>query len=198
MSTLPATILHRAQSLPEGGALSPKEFLHLGSRDAVDQAFSRLAKTNQLMRVARGIYVCPISGRFGVRAPAPEKVIQALADQRGETVATHGASAANALGLTQQVPIREVSLSSGRTRKLLFGHAQVMVKHTPQWMLALGACPAGAAVRALAWMGPMHIESSLISLHRSLAPSEWELLAQARAIFPGWMAKAIGREAARG
>jgi hypothetical protein len=32
MNTLPETILQRARSLPEGGVLSPKEFLHQGSR----------------------------------------------------------------------------------------------------------------------------------------------------------------------
>ena len=98
MNTLPETILRQAQSLPEGGVLSPKEFLHLGSRSAVDQAFSRLAKAGKLLRVARGAYAAPVSSRFGSRAPAPEKVVQALAEQSGEIVVPHGASAANALG----------------------------------------------------------------------------------------------------
>jgi len=39
MNTLPETIQNHARALPEGGVLSPKEFLHLGSRAAVDQAF---------------------------------------------------------------------------------------------------------------------------------------------------------------
>lgn len=198
MNTLPETILQQARSLPEGGVLSPKEFLHLGSRSAVDQAFSRLAKTGKLLRVARGAYAAPVSSRFGSRAPAPEKVVKALAEQSGEVVVPHGASAANALGLTQQVPIREVYLTSGRTRKLRLGRSEVLVKHAPRWMLALGTRPAGAAVRALAWIGPTHAGKSLVSLHRSLPRSEWQALTSARAALPGWMARAIGEEAARG
>lgn len=198
MSTLPETILRQAQSLPEGGVLSPKEFLHLGSRSAVDQAFSRLAKAGKLLRVARGAYAAPVSSRFGSRAPAPEKVVQALAEQSGEIVVPHGASAANALGLTQQVPIREVYLTSGRTRKLNLGRSEVLVKHAPRWMLALGARPAGAAVRALAWIGPSHAGESLTTLHRTLSHAEWQALASARASLPGWMAQAIGKEAAHG
>jgi len=198
MNTLPETILSQAQALPEGGVLSPKEFLHLGSRSAVDQAFSRLAKAGKLLRVARGAYAVPVSSRFGSRAPAPEKVVQALAEQSGEIVVPHGASAANALGLTQQVPIREVYLTSGRTRKLKLGRSEVLVKHAPRWMLALGARPAGAAVRALAWIGPAHAGQSLASLRRTLPRSEWQALASARATLPGWMAQAIGEEAARG
>lgn len=198
MTTLPESILLHSQSLPEGGVLSPKEFLHLGSRAAIDQALSRLTKEGKLLRVARGTYVTPVSSRFGTRAPAPEMVVHALAAQSGEVVTPHGASAANMLGLTQQVPIREVYLTSGRTRKLKLGRSEVMVKHAPRWMLALGSGPAGAAVRALAWMGPAHVGESLAALRRTLPPSEWQTLASARAALPSWMARAIGEEAVRG
>ncbi len=198
MTTLPESILLHSQSLSEGGVLSPKEFLHLGSRAAVDQALSRLTKEGKLLRVARGTYVTPVSSRFGARAPAPDKVVQALASQRGEVVTPHGANAANALGLTQQVPTREVYLTSGRTRKLKLGRSEVLVKHAPRWMLALGPGPAGAAVRALAWMGPAHVGESLAALRRTLPPAEWQALTSARAALPSWMARAIGEEAIRG
>ncbi len=177
--------------------LSPKVSLHLGSRAAVDQSFSRLVKAGKLLRVTRGIYVTPVYSRFGTRAPAPAKVVKAMAEQSGETVAPHGANAANALGLTQQVPIREVYLTSGRTRKLKLGRSEVLVKHVPQWMLALGLGPAGAAVRALAWMGPTYAGESLTTLRRTLPRTEWNVLTSARAALPSWMAQAIGREAAR-
>ncbi|HWK69477.1 MAG TPA: DUF6088 family protein [Burkholderiaceae bacterium] len=198
MNTLPQAILKQAQSLPEGGVLSPKEFLHLGSRAAIDQAFSRLSMEGKLLRVARGAYVAPVSSRFGSRAPSPEKVIQALAEQNGEIVVPHGASSANVLGLTQQVPIREVYLTSGKTRELTLGHSIVLVKHAPRWMMALGSRPAGAAVRALAWMGPTHVSKSLASLRRTLPSSEWQTLTTARAGLPGWMAQAIGKESMHG
>lgn len=178
--------------------LSPKEFLHLASRAAVDQALSRLSKQGNLLRVARGTYVAPVSSRFGTRAPSPAKVVQAMAAQNGEVVTSHGAAAANALGLTQQVPIREVYLTSGRTRKLKLGRSEVTVKHAPRWMLALGSGEAGAAVRALAWMGPAHARESLAALRHILPPSEWRTLTSARAALPSWMAKAIGEEALRG
>lgn len=198
MTVLSASILSHAASLPEGGVLSPREFLHLGSRAAVDQALSRLTREGKLLRVARGTYVTPVSSRFGTRAPAPEKVVHALAAQNGEVVTPHGANAANALGLTQQVPIREVYLTSGRTRKLKLGRAEITVKHAPRWMLALGSGQAGAAVRALAWMGPGHVHESLAALRRTLPPSEWQTLTAARAALPSWMAQAIGEEALRG
>lgn len=194
MNTLPQTILQQATELPEGGVLSPKVFLHLGSRAAVDQAFSRLVKAGRLLRVTRGAYVAPVASRFGARSPAPEKVVEALAGQGGETVVPHGASAANLLGLTRQVPVQTVYLTSGRTRKLKLGASEILVRHAPRWMLALGDRPAGAAVRALAWMGKEQAGASLAMLHKTLPTTEWQALSAARAILPTWMAEAIGRE----
>jgi len=198
MATLPESIRNHAQSLPEGGVLSPKEFLHLGSRAAIDQAFSRLAKAGELLRVSRGIYVAPVLSRFGKRSPSPESVAHALAEQSGEVLVPHGANSANALGLTQQVPTREVFLSSGRTRELRLGRSFLIIKHAPQWMLALGSGPAGEAVRALAWMGQSHVTESVSSLHRRMSSADWRTLIAARAALPSWMAKAIGQESLRG
>lgn len=198
MNTLPEAILSQARSLPEGGVVSPKEFLHLGSRAAVDQALSRLAKEEKLLRVGRGAYAAPVASRFGKRPPAAGKIVAALAAQSGEIVAPHGAAAANALGLTQQVPVREVYLTSGRTRKLKLGRSEVLVKHAPRWMLALGTGPAGSAVRALAWLGPAHAGRSLATLRCTLPPAEWQALTASRAALPSWMARAIGAAAARG
>ena len=44
MSQLAQSILSAAQILPEGGLLSPKEFLHLGTRAATDQTLTRLKR----------------------------------------------------------------------------------------------------------------------------------------------------------
>lgn len=69
MSSLAQAILSAAQALPEGGLLSPKEFLHLGSRAAVDQTLTRLTREGKLLRVGRGTYALPVQSRFGTRPP---------------------------------------------------------------------------------------------------------------------------------
>ena len=59
MKTIPEAILAHAHGSPEGRVLSPKEFLHMGNRTAVDQALSRLSRDGHLIRVDRGAYVAP-------------------------------------------------------------------------------------------------------------------------------------------
>ena len=195
MSLLAQSILAHAQSLSEGGLLSPKEFLHLGSRAAVDQALCRLVREGILLRVGRGAYSLPFHGRFGVRPPSTESVIEAIESTSGETVVASGAAEANALGLTTQVPTREIYLTSGPSRRLQLGSRDVELKHGNRCQMLLGKRPAGKAVRALMWLGPEHAPAALRVLRGKLSSQEWEAIRQARAGLPSWMAKAVSEVA---
>lgn len=198
MSHLTEVILSTAQALPEGGLLSPKEFLHLASRAAVDQALARLAREGKLLRVVRGAYALPVSSRFGTRPPSTESIVTAIELTGGETIVASGATEANALGLTTQVPTREVLLTSGPTRKLRLGNRTVELKHGRRWQLALGKRPAGKAIRALSWLGQERALAALEILSARLPEAEWVALRSARATLPSWMARAISEVSARG
>jgi len=191
MSQLAQSILSQAQSLPEGGLLSPKEFLHLGSRAAIDQTLSRLAREGKLLRVGRGAYSLPVNGRFGMRPPSTESVVEAIESASGEIVVGSGAAEANALGLTTQVPTREVYLTTGPARRLKLGNREVELKHGNRSQMLLGKRPAGQAVRALIWLGPERAPSVLEVLRKKLPSQEWEAMRNARAGLPSWMAKAV-------
>ena len=195
MSQLTQSILTQAQSLPEGGLLSPKEFLHLGTRAAIDQTLSRLAREGKLLRVGRGAYSLPVQGRFGVRPPSTEAIVEAIESTSGETVVASGAAEANALGLTTQVPTREVYLTSGPSRRLKLGNREVELKPGNRWQMLLGKRPAGKAIRALIWLGPEQAPKVLQVLRNKLPSQEWEAMRQARAGLPSWMAKAVSEVA---
>ena len=191
MSHLAENILTAALAMPEGGLVSPKEFLHLASRAAIDKTLSRLVQKGKLMRVSRGAYVAPRQGRFGERPPSTEAVIHAIEVQSGETVVPNGAAEANALDLTTQSPTREVFFTSGSSRKLQLGNRSVELKHGNRWQLLLGKRPAGKAIRAVSWLGPEAAPAALKQLRSKLPESEWEALRSARAMLPSWLAKAV-------
>ena len=150
MQSLPSQIMSYAAESPEGTLMCPSALLHLGSRAAVDQALSRLARKRELIRICQGVYVRPIQTRFGPRPPAVDKVLAALSELWGETIVPCGGTAANALGLTTQAPIRSIYLTSGPNRKLELGGLAVELRHAPRWQLVAPHRPAGDAVRALA------------------------------------------------
>jgi hypothetical protein len=183
--------MEHAERLPEGAPIAAKALLHLGSRAAVDQALSRLVRRGSLLRARRGVYLRPVETRYGTRAPNAEKVIEAVVRERGEIVTSSGATAANALGLTTQVPVRTVYLTSGRSRELKLGAQIVELKHAPQWQIALGTRPAGEVIRALAWLGPGKATEGLRRIRNALTESEWMEIVAARTILPSWMAETI-------
>ena len=191
MQTLATQVLEHAAGLAEGMPLVAKELLHLGSRAAVDQVLSRLVQRGTLLRAGRGIYVLPVKSRFGTRAPSAVKLVEGLANQRGETIASHGAAAANALGLTAQVPMRAVYLTSGPSRRLKLGAQTVELRHAPIWQLIFPGRAAGEVVRALAWLGPEKAGEAIQKLRSKLQASELKEVASARSRLPTWMAQEI-------
>jgi len=198
MNTLTKTILEHTEGLSEGTPICAKELLHLGSRAAVDQALSRLVKRGQMMRVGRGLYVRPVESRFGKRAPSASRVVENIAHVTGEAIAPHGAAVANKLGLTTQVPVRAVYLTSGRSRQLKFGSQVVELRHAPPWQFALGNQSSGDVLRALAWLGPEKADAALRTLKRKLSASELQAIAAARAVVPSWLAKQVSEVVVNG
>jgi hypothetical protein len=195
MQRLSEQILAHAEGLPEGTPVSAKGVLHLGNRAAVDQALSRLAARGQLIRAGRGVYVRPVASRFGMRAPPIEQAVEGIATQRGEVIVSNGAVAANALGLTTQVPDRSVYLTSGRTRTMNLGNQVVELRHAPRWQLALANRQAGQAVRALAWLGPDKADAALETLKRRMPPGTFSELVAAAPQLPTWLARSVGKAA---
>ncbi|MCX5591916.1 DUF6088 family protein [Alcaligenes endophyticus] len=191
MQPLSKTILQHATGLPEGSPLVAKELLHLGNRAAIDQALSRLVQRGHLLRASRGIYVLPIESRFGKRAPSTAKTIENLAKQRGEVIVPHGASSANALGLTTQVPMQAIYLTSGPSRRLKLGAQKVELRHAPKWQLIYPGRAAGDLVRALAWLGPEKASKAIPTLRTKLPPAEIKKATSARSRLPTWMAQEI-------
>ena len=198
MAGLPSLILQLSDESAEGSLLCANALLHLGSRAAVDQALSRLARRGDLMRISQGIYVRPVQTRFGPCPPSIPKVLSSLAAHWGETIVNSGGMEANALGLTNQVPVRWVCLSSGPNRKLMFNKLTVELRHAPRWQLVAPHRPAGAAVRALSWMGPDEVEEGLEQVRRKLPPEDWQELVGLRAAMPSWMAKPVSALVADG
>ena len=195
MERLTEKIMEHLKRLPEGTPVAAKGLLHLGNRAAVDQALSRLTERGGLVRAGRGVYLLPVTSRFGTRSPSVEQAVEAVAAQSGEIIVPSGAVAANILGLTTQVPIQSVYLTSGRSRKMNFGNQVIELRHAPRWQLALAQRPAGQAVRALAWLGPERADAALQSLRKKLPAEAFNELVAAAPQFPTWLARSVGKVA---
>jgi hypothetical protein len=197
MKPMRERVMEHIRAMPEGVAVTARELLHLGSRAAVDQVLCRLTKEGLLLRTGRGLYVMPVQSRFGARPPAPQKVVEAIAEKEGEIVASHGAAAANTLGMTTQVPVRGVYLTSGRSRTLRLGAQVVEMRHAPRWQLVYPNQQAGEVVRTLAWLGPVKSREVIPELRKKLSPAVWSELARVRSKLPTWLAQEVSAAVAR-
>jgi hypothetical protein len=198
MTALSAQILEAASRRPEGSLLAAKEFLALGKRDAVDQALRRLVNRGQLVKITRGRYALPVRSRFGTRPPAPELVMARLQEEQGEQLLSSGVAAANALGLTTQMPVQQTFLSRTRSRKRYrFGKQEVTLRQVPRWQFLLADRPAGQAIRALAWLGPDQAGAALLELRKTLPQQDWDALLAVRAELPIWLVELLNEQAAQ-
>lgn len=191
MERLSETVLRHAKEQPEGAPMLAKGLLHLGSRAAVDQALSRLVRRGALLRAGRGVYVLPVESRFGRRSPSVERTVEGLAAARGERIANSGAMAANMLGLTTQMPVKRVYLTSGPSRTLTLGRERIELRHAPPWQLVLSFRRAGEVVRALAWLGRDRAGAATGRLRQLLSEDERRELGNVSTQMPGWLAGAV-------
>ena len=198
MNNLPRRIMEYAEAKPEATPIRADDLLHLGDRAAVVRALSRLARSERLLRICRGVYMRPIQTRFGLRAPRLEKALTSLSALWGEIIVPNGGGAANWLGLTTQNTVRSVYLTSGSGRLLHFGAHTVELRHAPAWQLTAPHRTAGVVIRALAWLGPNEVEKSLDAVIPQLTGEDLSDLAAARAVMPAWMAEPLGRRLAHG
>lgn len=192
-------IMRRARQRGRGGVFTPTDFLDVAARAAVDQALSRLVKSRKLRRLARGLYDYPkVHPKLGALSPAPDDVARALARETGSQAQIAGAHAANALGLSMQVPAKSLYLTNGPSRRIVLGKRVVDLRHaSPKHLIAPGS-PAGTVVQALRHVGPVRAADVAQVANRQLSPSDKRVLASNAIQAPAWMRPtliSIGRSA---
>lgn len=181
-------VMKRVRASGRGSVFTPSDFLTVAGRSAVDQALSRLVKGGQLRRLARGLYDFPkLHPKLGPLSPAPDDVAKALARETGSQVQIAGARAANALGLSTQVPAKNTYLTDGPSRRVVLGKRVVDLRHaSPKHLIAPGS-PAGTVVQALRHVGPMRAADVAQIAARHLSPNDKKALASTTLQAPAWM-----------
>lgn len=169
---------------------TPKDFLDLGGRQAVDKALSRLVQSGQLRRVGHGFYDKPVFSELLGR-PAPmnlEAAVDALVRRDGVRIMPNGLVAANGLGLTNAVPADVSYLTDGYSRTLKFGRRTVRFQHASPRTMSWTGKPAQLVVSALLWLGPHASKDPKVCsmlAHRLPVEVKQDLMANLHYL-PGW------------
>ncbi len=190
MTSVHAHIKARISRAP-GAVVTAKDFSDLGQRDAVDQALGRLTKAGIVTRIGRGLYHRPrVNKRLGITIPPnPDLIASAIGRQTGHHVAPSPARAANALGLSTQVPAKLVYLTDGPSRAIqaagqVFHFKHVSSKRLPRFDDPTLSLAASAIVApANAKRGPQLVQA----LRDKLSPPQRVQLAKKMMSADDWV-----------
>lgn len=168
--SLPARILERIESESEK-VWTPTDFADLGPRDAVDKALQRLAKSDELRRVQRGLYDKPKTNNLIRKKSVPDyrAVIEAVARRDKARFVIDGMTAANALGLTNAVPAKIEVLVDARLKSIELGNQKIVFKHAAPSRLYWAGRPGMYIVQALHWIhDAIRSEAERLKLDRKI------------------------------
>ena len=131
----------------------PADFLDIGSREAVDITRHCLDRKGTIRRLAHGVYDFPKEHAvLGRQSPSAE----ALAGRDRTRIQPAGAYAANALGLSEQVPAKTIFLTYGPTRTVKVGPMTIRLRRTTAQNMAAGWL-SGMLIQALRNLGEEHV-----------------------------------------
>ena len=91
------------------------------NQDYVGDLLSAYSKDGRLVRLANGVYLKTTVTRFGPVYPSPSEIAEAIGRRDHAQVLMSGLAAENYFGLSTQVPMKMVFLTSGSARKLAVG-----------------------------------------------------------------------------
>ena len=183
-------VLDRIYGHGRGWVFTPRHFDDLGGRSTVGTVLQRNKDAGIIRQLARGLYDYPRQhSELGVLSPSIDVIALALKGRDAVRIQPSGAYAANRLGLSDQVPMRVLFLTDGRSRTVQVGNQQIVLKRTTPRNMAAADRISGLLIQALRHLGQSHVDDDIIAkLDRKIdADTRKQLLKDAR-YAPAWIA----------
>lgn len=156
---------------------------------------SLMASFNVLERLAKGIYYKPIVTEYGNVYPSAEAIVKAIAEHEHAEIQPTGEAALNALGMSTQVPMKPVYLTTGSPRVLNIGRKQIRLKRRAPRMYAYKSRLMPILELALKARGRENITEDDINRVREIFrdSKEKELVYEDLGNAPVWIRKIVKR-----
>ena len=196
MQSVEEHIIKNIAKRGRGKIVFPLDFASYGDSKTVQKAFERLEDSEQLIRIARGIYCYPKIDKelgIGVLYPTFEEIASAIARRDKARIVPTGIYALNKLGLSTQLPMNVVYLTDGSPRKInLQGDRGILFKHTAKKNLAFQNRFAMLLTFALREIGESNLTEELLEKVKNLIKDvPLETLKKDFPLIPAWIRKII-------
>ena len=158
--SIKTNILGRIKKRGKGYIFFPSDFPTVGTADAVLLSLHRLVKEKSIVRLGKGIYYYPkFDEELGIELlPSLEEIAWAVAGRDGVKIRPTGARALNELGLSTQVPMNVVFLTSGRSKTIRIGKNTITFQSENSRRLKLKGTTLGKLLLGLESLNPERID----------------------------------------
>ncbi len=187
--SIDAKVLGRVRRMRPGLVFTVRSFVGMDAGPIL----SRMVRAGHVRRLAPGIWHKPTNHPLlGEVPPSSPAIAAAVAELDRTLVQPSGASAANVLGFSDQVPVRAVFLTGGPSRVIRLGKRSVVFKHAaPKYMVGAGNV-AGLIITALRYIGPAYVDDVMLeAVRRAVPASERRKVVRVLQAGPAWIAKKV-------
>ena len=131
-----------------GAIFTPSSFPGLTANYAT-KLLSAFEKEGLVVRISKGVYLKTKRTRFGVSYPPIEEIVRQIAKRDKAKIFPTGETAANLIGLSEQVTMKTCFLTSGTARVLNIDGRTIMLKRSAPKNFAYNNESIGVLVQAL-------------------------------------------------
>ena len=149
----------------------------------------------KIHHLSRGVYLKTDETRFGLVYPPIEDIAEAIARRDNAQVIPTGATAQNILGLSTQVPMNAVFLTSGSARMIKLGSRAITFRRAVPKNFAIKGAYTSLSVQALKSIGEENFsEDDFIHIQDIiLRHPEPDTIEQDLAVMPSWVRRVFVR-----
>ena len=184
------TIRERVSSAENGTLFFNNSFPEFDD-EYVGKILSDLAKSGELHHLSRGVYLKTEQTRFGLVYPPVSVIASAIAERDKAQILPTGATALNLLGLSTQMPMNPVFLTSGSARTITVDGRTITFKRAVPKNFAVKGKKRSLIVQALKYIGENNItdedRSKISELIRKDADAS--NLSEDMKVMPSWIKK---------
>lgn len=129
------------------------DFSSMGNESTVERILSRLFEAGEIRRIRRGLYYKPEISRWGEVPPAHSAIVNALSRMMRTKFLPDGANALYQLGLTTQIPMKQVYLTEKQIRDIVIGKSKIEFRKVSEKKLSGRGKRAGLYLSAIEYLG---------------------------------------------
>jgi len=188
-------IQNRIDALAHGTVFCANDFVNVGDKGNVDVILHRLSKRNVVRQLGYGLYDIPRKSQLlGDLSPEINDVIDAYSRKMSQHFVLDPLNAANAIGVTIQVPTKLTFLTDGKSRTLIICGVDIKLVHASPKIMTGASTPIGIIIQALRYFGANGAPAGVInSIAKRLSKDDLDALLALRSRMLQNLAQQVNR-----